>query len=173
MYTAKQLIKNQVERVLNYSTMQILEGIVTEYLLFTATNRPSEWDKTKIIEFLHVNLGDIEPHKEHIRRSLEYATKEQLSFGGFIVVYKNYSDIVAVAVVNHTGMQGYMAENVLVYLAVDEKHRNQGIAKKLISSVLNYAKGDVALHLKGDSSLGQICEKFGFQQTIVEMRLAR
>lgn len=153
--------------------MQTLDGIITENLLYHATNRPSEIEKHKIVDFLSKNLEGVEPNKDHIRKAIDYSMKEQLSFGGFILVHKSHGEIVGAAIVNHTGMGGYMAENVLVYIAVCDKFRNQGVAKNMIGQVLRHAKGDVALHLKGDSSLEPICEKFGFKKSVVEMRLER
>lgn len=153
--------------------MQMLDGIITESLLYNATNRPSEIEKLKIMEFLTKYLEGIEPNQDHIRKAIEYATKERLSFGGFAIVKKSEGQIIGVSIVNQTGMEGYMAENVLVYLAVVEEYRKKGVAKNMIEQVLRHAKGDVALHLKGDSSLAPICEKFGFKRSIVEMRLER
>lgn len=153
--------------------MRTLDEIITENLLFHATNRPSEIEKNKIVDFLSRNLEGVEPNKEHIRKAIEYSTKEQLSFGGFILLHKSHDEIAGAAIVNHTGMGGYIAENVLVYIAVCDKYRKQGVAKNMIDQILRHAKGDVALHLKGDSSLASICEKFGFKKSIVEMRLER
>lgn len=153
--------------------MQMLDGIITENLLYNATNRPSEIEKHKVVDFLSEHLEGKEPNKEYIRKAIEYATKERLSFGGFVIVNKSHGEIIGAAIINQTGMEGYMAENVLVYIAVSEKYRKKGIAKNMIEQVLRHAKGDVALHLKGDSSLEPICEKFGFKKSIVEMRLGR
>lgn len=153
--------------------MQTLDGIITESLLYHATNRPSEIEKYKIVDFLSEYLEGKEPNKEHIRKAIEYSTKEKLSFGGFIIVKKSHGEIAGVSIVNQTGMEGYMAENMLVYIAVSDKFRKKGIAKNMIDQVLRHAKGDVALHLKGDSTLANVCEKFGFKKSIVEMRLER
>lgn len=153
--------------------MKTAEGLITESLLYHATNRPSEIEKYKIVDFLSEHLDGLESNKENIRGAIEYSTKEKLSFGGLVIVKKVHDEIVGVSIVNQTGMQGYMAENVLVYIAVSKKFRNKGIAKMMVEQVLRHAKGDVALHLKGDSSLAPLCEKFGFKNSIVEMRLVR
>ncbi|HLU87334.1 MAG TPA: GNAT family N-acetyltransferase [Taishania sp.] len=153
--------------------MKTAEGLITESLLYHATNRPSEIEKYKIVDFLSKHLDGLESNKENIRGAIEYSTKEKLSFGGLVIVKKVHDEIVGVSIVNQTGMQGYMAENVLVYIAVSKKFRNKGIAKMMVEQVLRHAKGDVALHLKGDSSLAPLCEKFGFKNSIVEMRLVR
>lgn len=153
--------------------MRLMEEIVTENLMYNATNRPSEMEKYKLVDFISTNLGEKAENKDFIRRAIDYATKDRLSFGGFAIVVKSHDEIVGAAIVNHTGMEGYMAENVLVYIAVCSKFRRKGVAKGMIENVLRYAKGDVALHLKGDSSLSAVCEKFGFKKSIVEMRLER
>jgi ribosomal-protein-alanine N-acetyltransferase len=153
--------------------MKTLDGMITENLLYHATNRPSEIEKYKIVDFLSEYLDGKEQNKGHIRKAIEYATKEKMSFGGFVIVNKSHGEIVGASIVNQTGMEGYMADNVLVYIAVAEKYRKKGVAKNMIEQILRHAKGDVALHLKGDSSLEPICEKFGFKKSIVEMRLVR
>lgn len=104
--------------------------LLVNNLFYHATNRPSEIEKQKIIDFLSKNLEGKEPSKDYIRKAIEYATKERVSFGGFIIVKKNINVIIGAAIVNHTGMSGYMAENILAYIAVDEKHRGKGLAKK-------------------------------------------
>jgi len=153
--------------------MELLDELITENLLYNATNRPSEMEKYKLVDFIALNLGEKAENRDFIRRAIDYATKDRLSFGGFAVVVKVENEIVGAAIVNQTGMEGYMAENVLVYIAVASDYRRKGIAKTMIEHVLRYAKGDVALHLKGDSSLSAVCEKFGFKKSIVEMRLER
>ena len=153
--------------------MQTLEGIITNNLVYTATNRISEMDKIAIIQFLYEALDGLEPVKENIRKAMDYSTKEFLSFGGFTIVNKVEDKIVGVAILNHTGMQGYIAENILVYLAVHKDFRGNGIATQMINQVKRHAKGDITLHLKQNASLNKMYEKFGFSNSIVEMRLNR
>lgn len=153
--------------------MQTLDGIITENLLYNATNRPSEMEKHKIVDFFVANLEEMEPNREFIRKSIDYATKERLSFGGFIIVNKSHGEIVGVSIVNQTGMEGYMTENVLAYFAVSTKFRNNGIAKNMVEQILRHAKGEVALHLKEKSTFAKIFKKIGFKKSIVEMRLER
>ena len=153
--------------------MQTLDGIITQNLVYTATSRPSEMEKLAITSFLYESLDGLENSKENIRKAMDYSIKEFHSFGGFTIVYKVDGKIVGAAILNHTGMQGYIAENILVYLAVHRDFRGNGIAGRLINQVKAHAKGDITLHLKQDASLNKMYEKFGFSNSIVEMRLNR
>lgn len=153
--------------------MQTLDGIITTNLVFTTTNRPSEMEKIAITNFLYEHLDGLESSKDHIRKAMDYSIKEFHSFGGFTIVYKVDGKIVGAAILNHTGMQGYIAENILVYLAVHKEFRGNGIATRLIDQVKMHAKGDITLHLKQNASLTKMYEKFGFSNSIVEMRLNR
>ncbi len=153
--------------------MHILEGIITENFVYTATNRPSEFEKIAITNFLFSTLENFDPCKKNIRLAMDYSLKEIHSFGGFTIVNKINEKIVSVAILNYTGMQGYIAENILVYLGVHQDHRNKGIATQMINQIKRHAKGDIMLHLKNDKTLLNMYEKFGFSNTIVEMRLKR
>jgi [ribosomal protein S18]-alanine N-acetyltransferase len=67
-------------------------------------------------------------------------------------------------------MSGYIPEHVLVYVAVDEKHRGKGIGKQLIEKTIEECDGDISLHVEYDNPALDIYEHVGFKSKYAEMR---
>ena len=142
--------------------------------IYNATNKPTELEKTKIVNFLHKNLGQYGDPKEDILNCLSFALKERVSFGGFVIVAKEDDDeIVGAVIINKTGMNGYIPENILVYIATHEEHRGKGIGKKLMEKSISMASGDIALHVEANNPAKKLYEHFGFTNPYLEMRLKR
>ena len=70
-------------------------------------------------------------------------------------------------------MDGYIPENILVYIATHKEYRGKGIGKKLMEETLNFAKGDIALHVEANNPARRLYEKYGFTNPYLEMRLKR
>lgn len=153
--------------------MQVNDKTITESILFNATNRPTEFEKCQIIDFLHHELNSEEHSKQDIRKAIEYSTKEKTSFGGFTMVERIHKQIVGVAVINQTGMEGYIPENVLVYIATESNYRRQGIATRLLDQIIRHAKGDISLSVSDSCDAKCLYEKYGFTSNRIEMRLKR
>jgi ribosomal protein S18 acetylase RimI-like enzyme len=145
-----------------------------EITIYNATNKPTELEKNKIINFLHKHLGKYGDPKDDIYNCLSFALKERVSFGGFVVLAKSEEDeIIGAVIVNKTGMSGYIPENILVYIATHEDYRGQGIGKKLMEKTISMASGDIALHVEKDNPAKFLYEKNGFTNPYLEMRLKR
>jgi ribosomal-protein-alanine N-acetyltransferase len=78
--------------------------------------------------------------------------------------------IVGAVVINETGMGGYIPENILVYIAIHNGYRGQGLGKKMMKLALESCKGDVALHVEPDNPARFLYEKLGFENKYLEMR---
>ena len=78
--------------------------------------------------------------------------------------------ILGATIVNETGMQGYIPENILVYIAVDNKQRGKGVGKALMQKALGVSRGDIALHVEPDNPARHLYEKIGFTNKYLEMR---
>lgn len=144
-----------------------------ELLVYNATDKPTELGKAEIVNFLHQQLGKYGDPKKDILNCLDFALKERISFGGFIVLAKEENSIIGAVVVNKTGMSGYIPENILVYIATHENYRGKGVGKKIMDEVLSMAKGDIALHVEKDNPAKFLYEKYGFTSPYLEMRLKR
>lgn len=141
-----------------------------ETKMFNETSKPDDATKNEIIDFLFKHLEEFGDPREHIGKCIGYALKEYDSFGGFILVSYSGSDISGVVVVNRTGMQGYIPENILVYIATHNEMRGQGIGKHLMKETIKHAEGDIALHVEPDNPAGFLYEKVGFTSKYKEMR---
>lgn len=147
--------------------------VMIETKMYDARNRPSEIEKKKIVEFLHEHLQQYGDPKADILKCINYAVKETMSFGGFVLISYDGLNMTGVVIVNKTGMGGYIPENILVYIATHKDYRGKGIGKKLMEETLNFAKGDIALHVEHNNPAKQLYEKVGFTNPYLEMRLKR
>ena len=146
---------------------------MSEIKVYNTVNRPTEIKKNEIVQFLHVHLGKYGDPPQDIKKAINYSLKEFVSFGGFTATINEGDKIIGAVVVNATGMSGYIPENILVYIATHEDHRGEGIGKRLMETVINHAKGDVALHVEADNPAKRLYEKYNFTTPYLEMRLKR
>ena len=140
---------------------------------FDAFSRLSIMDISRVTKFLYKYSGEFKDSKSAIRKSVMYAAKEVPGLGGYVFIIENKDEILGAVVVNRTGMNEYLAENILVYVAVKEEFRKQGIAKKLIAHTVKYCNGDIAIHVNKDNPAIKLFENQGFKSRNIEMRLER
>jgi [ribosomal protein S18]-alanine N-acetyltransferase len=140
---------------------------------YNSENKPAPEEKTKIVDFLHEHLEQYRDSKPDITKAIDYAIKESDSFGGFVMVASENSEIACAVVVNETGMKGYIPENILVYIATHKNHRGKGIGKKLMQDSIAYANGNIALHVEPENPAKFLYDKLGFTNKYLEMRLIK
>ena len=138
---------------------------------YTSFNKPPYLEREKISNFLYTHLDEYGDPKEDINKCIDYAMKERPSHGGFIVTASEDNEIIGAVIVNHTGMEGYIPENILVYIAVDSDHRGKGVGRKLMERTIDQADGNIALHVEPDNPAKYLYEKMGFTNKYLEMRL--
>jgi [ribosomal protein S18]-alanine N-acetyltransferase len=145
-----------------------------EYILFiqefTPQQQPTDQEQGTIIEFLFKHLEEYGDTRQDIQKCLHYALKLSDSFGGFVLVSYEKEDPTGVVIVNKTGMNGYIPDNILVYIATHKDYRGKGIGKALMQKVLELAEGDVALHVEPENPAKFLYEKYGFSSKYLEMR---
>lgn len=137
---------------------------------FTSKNPVTSKEKEAIVDFLHTHLDPFGNPREDICKAVVYAFKETNSFGGYVLRLTDGKQIIGVVVVNRTGMEGYIPENILVYIAIDKNYRGQGLGTRLMQKALETADGDVALHVEPDNPARKLYEKLGFTNKYLEMR---
>lgn len=142
-------------------------------IIYDAVNKPSPIEKSKIVNFLFDNLEQYGDPKKDIKRAIDYSLKEFGPFGGFTIILQDDKTIKAAVVVNQTGMGGYIPENILVYIATDKNSRGEGLGKRLMQEVIDFSKGDIALHVEHNNPAKKLYEKFGFTNPYLEMRLKK
>ncbi|MCK9330545.1 MAG: GNAT family N-acetyltransferase [Candidatus Pacebacteria bacterium] len=143
---------------------------MNEIKLFNESNRPNHKEKMEIVEFLFQHLENFGDLKMDIEKAVNYALKETISFGGFILQAFEGEKMSCVVVVNQTGMKGYIPENILVYIATHNELRGKGIGKKMMLKAIEIADGNIALHVEPDNPARFLYEKIGFTSKYLEMR---
>ena len=139
--------------------------------IFNSTNTPNETEKKEIIDFLFAHLEEYGDREKDIEKAIDFALKKRASsLGGFILIAKDNEDIAGIVVVNRTGMQGYIPENILVYIATHKEQRGKGVGKQLMNKAIEIAEGDIALHVEPDNPARFLYEKVGFTSKYIEMR---
>ncbi|WP_017258552.1 GNAT family N-acetyltransferase [Pedobacter arcticus] len=123
----------------------------------------------RIAGFLELHLEHYGDKKEDILKCIAYVFNK----GGFIAVAIEDHALIGATVLNETGMDGYIPENILVYIAVDASQRGKGVGKLLMQKALDHAKGSVALHVEADNPAKKLYERLGFTNKYLEMRLQR
>lgn len=141
--------------------------------IFDAVNKPDQLTKKEIVDFLYDHLEQYRDQKKDIQKAIDYSIKEYGCLGGFTMLLKDEVGIKGIVVINHTGMGGYIPENILVYIAIHVNHRGEGLGKKLMSKAIDYAKGDIALHVEANNPAKYLYTKLGFTNPYLEMRLKR
>jgi ribosomal protein S18 acetylase RimI-like enzyme len=141
--------------------------------IFDPNNKPTTHVKTQILDFLFEHLDQYGDAREDINNCLNYALKETESFGGKIFAIFEEDKVIGCSVINHTGMKGYIPENILVYIAIHQSHRGEGLGSKLMSMITENLEGDIALHVEANNPAKFLYEKFGFTNPYLEMRLKR
>ena len=130
-------------------------------------------EKKRIVLFLHEHLEEYGDSERAILNCLDYALKEVPSFGGYIVELLDGKEVIGVAVINHTGMLGYIPEHILVYIAIHKQKRGLGNGARLLQKVIDLTQGDLALHVEPDNPAAKLYSKFGFTSKYLEMRRVR
>ena len=138
--------------------------------IYDAFNRLSTLQIDALVDFLHTHLEEYGDPKSAIRKAIEYSAKDRPGHGGFVVLASENGDIIGAVVINKTGMEEYIPENILVYIAIDKNQRGKGLGKKLMQSCIENAHGGIALHVERDNPAIHLYEKMGFTSPYLEMR---
>lgn len=120
-----------------------------------------------VIGFLHTHLNEYGDTREAIRKCLDYVFEK----GGFVLTLVDENQIIAATIINDTGMEGYIPEHILVYIATHGDYRGKGLGKKLMKEAIERARGDIALHVEPQNPALHLYKKLGFTHKYLEMRL--
>lgn len=142
-----------------------------EFTFLTAIDRATILIKNQVAEFLFEHLDEFGDNILDIKNCLDYALSNYPHQGGFVLLAKEQGEIVGAVVMCQTGMEGFVPENLLVYIAVHKEHRGVGLGKKLMQKAIDMAKGNIALHVEPNNPAKYLYEKLGFTNKYLEMRL--
>ncbi len=144
-----------------------------EYTIHSSPAHLEPKNEAEIVTFLFKHLGKYGDSEADIQKATDYALGRNQKPGGLILSAKDTDrdQFVGVVVINSTGMESYIPENILVYIATHEEYRGQGIGKKLMQIAIERTKGSIALHVEPDNPAKKLYEKLGFTNKYLEMRL--
>jgi len=142
-----------------------------DFKFLTAIDRATILVKNQIAEFLFEHLDEFGDNILDIKKCLDYALSNYPHQGGFVLLAKEQDEIVGTVVMCQTGMEGYVPENLLVYIAVHKDYRGVGLGKQLMQKSIDMAKGNIALHVEPENPAKHLYEKLGFTNKYLEMRL--
>lgn len=138
--------------------------------IFTPEKKPNDEEYTSIANFLKKHLEEYGDNLEDIKKAMDFALTTDNSFGGKIIVKYLDNQIVGAVVLNQTGMDGYIPENILVYIAVHHDYRGRKLGKELMNKAIEVSNGNIALHVEPDNPAKFLYEKIGFTNKYLEMR---
>lgn len=127
--------------------------------------------RQRLADFLYQHLDEFGDPRKDILLAIDYARGANDRYGGTLIYAEESSEIAGAVVLNETGMHGYIPENILVYIAVHQKARGQGLGRQLMNAAINATKGNIALHVEADNPARFLYEKVGFTNPYLEMRL--
>lgn len=141
--------------------------------IYTPEYPPTEIEKADLATFLYEHLDQYGDSKQDIQKAIDYALSSKENKGGLIITTHFDSLLTGAVVVNLTGMDGYIPENILVYIATHKDYRGMGIGKKLMKTTIEKTTGSIALHVEADNPALHLYEKIGFVNKYLEMRLIK
>jgi ribosomal protein S18 acetylase RimI-like enzyme len=134
---------------------------------------PTSFSREDIADFLYEHLDEYGDEKKHILSCIGYAYGDEEGQDGFILVAHEGNQIVGAVIINHTNMSGFIPEHILVYIAVHQDYRGQGLGTQLMERIIDATEGDIALHVEPDNPAKHLYEKYGFTNKYLEMRLKK
>ena len=148
---------------------------MTTRVINTHTGADLVYDNARIAAFLHEHLQEYGDPVGAITKAIEYSQQKNLGRGGFtlLALDEDTEDIIGAVVINETNMGGYIPENILVYIAVHQERRGEGLGGRLMTEAIDLCQGDIALHVEKDNPAKFLYEKLGFTNPYLEMRLKR
>lgn len=120
--------------------------------------------------YLHEHLDKFTDAPSAISKSIDYAFSNESGKGGYLLLALEENQLIGVVVVNNTGMQEFIPEYLLVYIAVHKDQRGKGIGTLLINKVFELCQGSIALHVEYDNPAKRLYERLGFKSKYAEMR---
>lgn len=117
--------------------------------------------KSEIISFLNNHPDNPFLDRSTITHLVDYALKEISSFGGFVVTEEEDKKIIGAMVVNNTGMEGYMPNNLIVASGFLPGRQKAGIKKRILQKILYLTKGDTALMIQSPACRKSIPKNIG------------
>jgi|SRR5690606_36929989 len=143
-----------------------------QFEIINPHNKPErKTNDATIAAFLFQHLEQYGDKTEDIQKCIDYALNPDK--GGNIIIGFDEGKIVGITILNNTGMKGYIPENILVYIAVDNSQRGKGYGRQIMQKAIEITEGAIALHVEPENPARFLYEKLGFTNKYLEMRLQK
>lgn len=125
--------------------------------------------QNELIHFLFTHLGQYSDPLADIRSCLQYILDEK--HGGHVITAQDqHNEIQGVVFLAKTNMKTFVPDYLLVYIAVNNSLRGQGIGQGLLEFIKGHIDAPIALHVEHDNPAKRLYEKMGFTNKYTEMR---
>ncbi len=146
--------------------------MIHETTLYDAFTGMSPAEKSAVINFLCEHNEST--NRQAAKEAVEYAIKHKPSFGGFVLTVYDGKQMIAVVVVNRTGMEGYNANNLFVYVTFHKDYCNdETTIREVLNKAIARTDGDVALHVEPGNPALKYYKKMGFKAQYLELRFSK
>ncbi len=143
-----------------------------EITIVTSGQELPEWtSREALAAFIHEFMKPYEDTLPDTRRGVDDALGSRPEAGGFVVLARVDRRLAGALVMLRTGMKGYVPENLLLFVAVDDRLRGHGIGGALIRAAVERCEGSVKLHVEYDNPAQRLYQRLGFSNKYAEMRL--
>ncbi len=139
----------------------------------TEESLPSWCSRVELAAFLNRYMRPYHDTLEDVQRGLDYAFSKRPGEGGFVLLAGLQEELAGALVILHTGMSGYVPENILLFVGVRPELRGRGIGQQLIERALEECDGAVKLHVEPDNPAQRLYSRLGFVKKYDEMRFVR
>lgn len=119
--------------------------------------------KIALINFIFDYQENASLNRSLITHLIDYALKEISSFGGFVVTEETEGELLGVMVVNNTGMEGYMPNNLIVASAFLPNTGKEGSRKRILQKIMHITRGDATLLIKNAHQQEAISNSLGLK----------
>jgi len=119
--------------------------------------------KVSLINFICDYQENTSLNKSIITHLIDYTLKEIFSFGGFVVTEETDNELLGVMVVNNTGMEGYMPNNLIVASAFLPNIGKEGSKKRILQKIMHITRGDATLLVKNAHQQKSTSNNFGLK----------
>ncbi len=125
---------------------------MTEIIRYDAFTGMNFSKKMSLIDFL-CGVNELpETERSNVTKSIDYALKDTVSFGGFIFTFEKKQKFLGAIVVNKSGMGGFLPEHLIVVNGVAPVECQEEIMALLFREANLLTRGDIAIVNKSTKS---------------------
>ena len=140
-----------------------------EFELLNSANTVGYIQRNQLIDFVVLHLQNQEVIAENIGKAIDHAVGGLVNNGGLVVIARHEEELVGVLVLCKTGMEGFMPENIIFYLAIHLNQRNKLIGSELIEYAKRFSSGRIAVRVTGGLGVEGYFEKLGCEEKVIEL----